>query len=329
MKKEKALTPRDYSFIREPFHTAVADFIEDCRLSGFTVHTIFGYVEGLRSFFLWFEKTIPGATHINDISRQVLTDYQLHLYKAEKKKGGKLSVATQHARMVVVLQFTAWLSKNEKILFDPGAGIHLPKRPKTLPRNYLSHVEINKLLKAPDTTTHLGLRNRAILETLYSTGIRNMELRNLKIADLNQTESWLTIRQGKGSKDRVVPIGKAALHFTQIYLEKTRPLFVRDNKMEFLFLSQHGEKLHPDTINQIINHTAVRAKIKRRISAHALRHTCATAMLRGRADIRHIQEMLGHKSLASTQIYTKVEIADLKRVHTKCHPREKEAIDKK
>jgi integrase/recombinase XerD len=158
--------------------------------------------------------------------------------------------------------------------------------------------------------------------------MRNMELRNLTLSDLNQSDGWLTIRQGKGAKDRVVPLGKAALHFAELYTEKTRPVFAKKN-VEFLFLSQHGEKLHSDTINQIINHTAKKAKIKRKISAHGIRHTCATLMLRGRASIRHIQELLGHKSLSSTERYTRVEITDLKKVHERCHPREKEAIDKK
>jgi integrase/recombinase XerD len=156
-----------------------------------------------------------------------------------------------------------------------------------------------------------------------------MELRNLALQDLNQTDGWLTIRMGKGAKDRVVPLGKAALHFIQLYLEKTRPFFAGKHKIDILFLTQHGEKLHHDTVNQIIEHAAKKARIKRNVSAHAIRHTCATLMLRGRADIRHIQELLGHKSLSSTQIYTKVEISDLKRVHERCHPREKEAIDKK
>jgi integrase/recombinase XerD len=329
MKKEKYKNLKDYSFVGEPFRSAIREYIEDCKAANFSLWTVFAYVEALCAFFSWIKTAAPEVKHFADVTRQILSDYQMHLYSAETKKGGKYSAATQHGRLSSVLRFFSWLTQQEKILINPGSTIQLPKVPKRLPRNYLSQREINKLLKAPDITTHLGLRNRAILETLYSTGIRSMELRNLELADINQTDGYLTIRMGKGAKDRVVPLGKAALHFIQLYSEKTRPVFAAKSKIEILFLTQHGEKMHHDTINQILNHAAKKARIKRRISAHSIRHTCATLMLRGRADIRHIQELLGHKSLSSTQIYTKVEISDLKKVHERCHPREKDAIDKR
>jgi integrase/recombinase XerD len=325
MKKDREL--RDYSHIVEPFRTAIEQYIQECAAANFSRWTVVAYLEALCFFFSWLKINAPGTKHLSDISRQILSDYQLHLFAAEKKKGGKYAAATQHNRLSSVLRFFAWLAENEKILTDPGATIQLARMPQRLPRNYLSQKEMNRLLRAPDITTHLGLHNRAILETFYSTGIRNMELRHLTLADLNQNDAWITIRQGKGRKDRVVPLGKAALHFIQLYLQKTRPYFIESKITDALFVSQHGDPLHQDTINQIIDHAAKKAKIARKISAHALRHTCATAMLRGRADIRYIQELLGHRSLASTQIYTKVEIGDLKKVHERCHPREKEAID--
>jgi integrase/recombinase XerD len=328
MKKEKNQKLRDYSFIAEPFRSAIGQYVADCQGANFSPWTVFHYVEDLCAFFRWLPGAAPGVKNFTDVTRPILSDYQMYLYQAESKRGTKYSIASQHGRLSAVLRFFAWLQQNEKILINPGATIQLPKIPKRLPRNYLSLREINKLLRAPDIGTHLGLRNRAILETLYSTGIRNMELRNLALSDLNQSDAWLTIREGKGAKDRVVPLGKAALHFTSLYLEKTRPIFIK-KEIESLFVSQHGEKLHGDTINQILNHTAKKAKIKRRISAHGIRHTCATLMLRGRASIRHIQELLGHRCLSSTERYTKVEISDLKKVHERCHPREKEAIDKK
>ncbi len=329
MKKEKNLNLRDFSFIPEPFRSAIRAYIADCEAANFSQWTVYQYVESLCAFFSWLKTAAPGVKHFNDVTRPILSDYQMNLYQKEKKRGGKYAAATQHGRLSSVLRFFTWLQQNEKILINPGSTIQLPKVPKRLPRNILSQREINKLLKAPDITTHLGLRNRAMLETLYSTGIRNMELRNLTLADINAADSWLTIRQGKGSKDRVVPLGKAALHFIELYLERTRPYFAGKKNIDILFVTQHGEKLHHDTVNQIIEHAAKKAKIKRNVSAHAIRHTCATLMLKGRASIRHIQELLGHESLASTERYTKVEITDLKKVHERCHPREKEAIDKK
>jgi integrase/recombinase XerD len=189
---------------------------------------------------------------------------------------------------------------------------------------------MQKVLRAPDLSTHMGLRNRTILEVLYSTGMRSSELRNLKTEDINMSDGWITIRYGKGGKDRVVPIGKAAAHFLQLYLDKTRPVLARDKKHDICFVTQYGTApLSYESLNQIVQKTARAAGIRRIITPHALRHTCATLMLRGRADIRHIQELLGHSSLSSTQIYTRVEIGDLKKVHTKCHPREKDPIESK
>lgn len=330
MKKEKYRPPGNFETIGEPFRTAVKGYIADCQTQNFTPSTVFGYSECLRWFFEWLTQAAPGVRKLADLTRQVLSDYQMYLWKAESKHGGgKLSISTQHDRLAAVLRLAEWLLKEERILINPGATIQLPKLPKRLPRNYLSAKEMNRLLSACDLQTHLGLRNRAILETMYSTAIRNMELRNLTLEDLNTRDGYLTIRRGKGDKDRVVPVGKASLHFIDLYLEKSRPVFVGKKKTGYLFVSQHGEKLHADTLNQIIDHAAKKARLKRKITAHGLRHTCATQMLRGRADIRHIQELLGHRSLASTQIYTRVEISDLKRVHQQCHPREKEAIDKK
>jgi integrase/recombinase XerD len=230
--------------------------------------------------------------------------------------------------MGAVVRFCEYLAKEEKILVNPAATIELPKRPRRLFANYLSCREMNRLLKTPDLSTHLGVRNRAILEVLYATGIRNSELRNCKIEDVNLKDGWLTIRSGKGGGERVVPLGKAALHFLGAWMLGSRSRLHQSESSDYLFLSKMGGKLEMTTLNAIIGKAAAAARIKRKVTAHAIRHTCATAMLRGRADIRWIGELLGHASLASTQIYTRVEIADLKRIHHQCHPREKEAIDK-
>jgi len=328
MKEERFHRTRDFSFLKEPFNGAANDYIEQCRatLAGWTV---FAYIERLRYFFLWFLGQYPQSNHLTDISRKVLSDYQIHLWKAENKKGGKLSLSTHRSMLYAVIRFTGWMAKKEMILVDPAATIEVPKKDRRLPRNYLNQKEMNKLLAACDLSTHLGLRNRAILETLYSTGIRNSELRALKLEDCNWSQGYLTVRAGKGGKDRVVPLGKAALHFIGLYFQKTRPLFVERKQTDFLFVTRHGEKIHMEGINDIVHNAAKKAGFKRQISAHGLRHTCATLMLRGRADIRFIQELLGHRSLNSTQIYTRVEITDLKRIHHQCHPREKEPLDKK
>jgi integrase/recombinase XerD len=307
----------------------VKEYLADCKRRGYSARTVYSYDRALRHFCDWLRGEYPGLQAISEINKDILTSYQMFLYGKQSRFGKRLSQETQYHWMGIVLWFFRWLVSSERLLMNPAVSIQLPRRPARIPRNYLSVKEMQKLLRAPNLKTHIGLRNRTILEVLYSTGMRNSELRNLRLEDLNLQDGWITIRAGKGAKDRVVPIGKAALHFILCYLEKTRPKFARESKQPQLFLNQYGKPIGYETLNQIVQRSAKAAGIKRKITPHAIRHTCATAMLRGKADIRHIQELLGHSSLSSTQIYTRVEIGDLKKVHQKCHPREKESIDKR
>lgn len=304
----------------------ITEYLNDCRISGFSPWSIQSYRKALSNFFSWLGEEHPAIKTINAVNRQMIADYQMHLYSVESRFKKRLALQTQYTWMGIVLWFFRWLLQTERLLINPAASIQLPKRPQRIPRNYLSLKEMQKLLRVPDINTHIGLRNQTMLEVFYCTGIRAGELQRLKTEDLNMQDGWLTVRQGKGGKDRVVPLGKAAIHFLQLYMDKTRSKLIRKNKHDILFINQYGGSLSHQTINRMVQRTSLLAGIKRKVTPHALRHTCATLMLRGHADIRHIQEMLGHSSLQSTQIYTRVEIRDLKKVHTRCHPREKEEI---
>jgi len=305
----------------------IAEYLSACGREGFSAWSLRSYRQALSNFCSFIEE-YPAVKSAADLNRQLISKYQMHLYQAEGRRGKRLSLSTQYSWMGIVLWWLRWMAANEKILINPGASIQLPKRAQRIPRNYLSLKEMQKVLCVCDLSTHIGLRNRTILEVLYSTGMRNSELRKLKIEDINMDDGWITIRQGKGKKDRVVPIGKAAVHFLQLYLDKSRPKLCRNQSQEFCFVTQYGTApLSYESLNKIVQTTAKTAGIARVITPHALRHTCATLMLRGHADIRHIQELLGHSSLSSTQIYTRVEIGDLKKVHSKCHPRERDPIE--
>jgi integrase/recombinase XerD len=308
---------------------AATEYLSHCRRAGFSRWTLRAYRRALDNFLAFVKEQYPEAHSVTDLSRQMIAAYQMHLYKTESRYGKRLSLSTQFSWMGVVLWWLRWMLAQQRILINPGASIQLPRRPKRIPRNYLSVKEMQKLLRAPDLETHIGLRDRAILEVLYSTGIRAGELCRLKLEDLNATDGWLTVREGKGGKDRVVPLGRAALHFVQLYLEKTRSTLLHEKNSPFVFANKHGRPLGYVGLNRLVSRNAKLAGIKRPVTPHSLRHTCATQMLRGRADIRHIQELLGHSSLSSTQIYTRVEIGDLKKVHAKCHPRERQPLDKK
>jgi len=307
----------------------IKEYLADCRRRGYSAKTLYSYSQALKHFSQWLAQQHHDVQSAAELNREMIADYQMFLYSRDSRFGKRLALETQYHWMGIVLWFLRWLVQQEKILINPGVSIQLPRRPRRIPRNYLSLREMQKLLRAPNFSTHFGLRNRTILELLYSTGIRSAELRSAKIEDLNLEDGWLTVRGGKGGKDRVVPLGKAAVHFLLSYLQNTRSKLASGKKHNFIFVSQYGGPLGYESLNRIVQQSARAAGIKRKITPHALRHTCATLMLRGKADIRHIQELLGHSSLSSTQIYTRVEIGDLKKVHQKCHPREREAIDKK
>ncbi len=207
---------------------------------------------------------------------------------------------------------------------NPAAELELPRLPKRLPRAVLSVSEMERVLMQPDITSPLGLRDRAILEVLYSTGIRRMELVGLDVSDLDAERGTLLVREGKGAKDRLVPIGERAIRWTEQYLDKARPLLARraltDHAGRVLFLSARGTRIRATKLTERLHQYVVNAGIEKPGSVHIFRHTMATLMHDAGADIRDLQEMLGHAQLSTTEIYTHVSIERLKQVHTETHP---------
>jgi integrase/recombinase XerD len=197
-----------------------------------------------------------------------------------------------------------------------------------MPRSILTIQEINKLLAVPNLHSILGFRDRAILETLYSTGVRNMELRNLTVKDIDFKKRTLQILKGKNSVDRIVPCGMVALEFLGEYIGSVRPYlaersFDGENETDILFLARKGTQLSNYALWKIVKVCARKSGIKKNISAHVLRHTMATHLLEAGLDLRYIQEILGHKSLDSTQVYTRVALGNLKKMYRRYHPRER------
>lgn len=162
-----------------------------------------------------------------------------------------------------------------------------------------------------------------MLELFYSTGLRRSELARLEIHDLNRERQTLQIRQGKGHKDRVVPVGNRVLAWLERYLDEVRPRLLLDVQQRALFLTSYGDPFNPDVLSRMVSKFIKKAEIERPGSCHLMRHTCATHMLEGGADIRFIQQLLGHEKLETTAIYTQVSIEQLKAVHGKTHPAEK------
>jgi len=205
-------------------------------------------------------------------------------------------------------------------LFFPASELELPRLERRLPKHVLTIRESETVLATTNVSEPLGLRDRAILETLYSTGIRRMEVVNLKLYDMDVDRGTLMVRQGKGKKDRMVPIGKRAIGWIEKYLTEVRPRLIIDPNDVTLFLTHLGQGFTTNRLTQLVREYVDAADIGKRGSCHLFRHTMATLMLENGADIRFIQAMLGHAKLETTQIYTQVSIRKLKEIHEATHP---------
>jgi integrase/recombinase XerD len=276
----------------------------------------------LRHFFLWLKDR--DVTRPVDVTRQLLERYRGHVFHEVRIKDGKpRSAEAHHARLVVVRSFFSWLVRRGELLANPASDLDLPKVPRRLPRHVLSVDEAEKILAQPDTSDVLGLRNRASLEVLYSTGMRRGELIGLTLSDLDAGRGTVLIREGKGKKDRVIPIGERAQEWVRKYVDESRPSLAALSPVDdgTLFLSSWGGPLSGNTVTMMVHRYVHDADVKKG-ACHLFRHTMATQMLEHGADVRFIQAMLGHEQLSTTQIYTKVSILKLKEVHTKTHPAE-------
>jgi integrase/recombinase XerD len=290
-------------------------FLEYLKQRGFTPRTLETYRSKLNRFLDYLsvkQKKIPELT-IDD-----LEEYRAALYY-EEYRGRPLSLETQSLQLTVIRMFFKFLAAENLILINPAATLELPKHHQTLPRNVLTVREAGKILEAINSDDLADLRDRAILEVFYSTGIRVSELIGLTLTDFDFDQGLLRV-EGKGAKTRMIPVGAIACYYVKQYL-KIRP--ESSSKTVFRSLRQ-GLPLTRQVVAGICANRALQAGIKKVVTPHTWRHTCATLMLKSGADIRYIQELLGHVSLKTTQIYTRVTVRDLKKVHARCHPREKE-----
>ncbi len=257
----------------------------------------------------------------SDLTTETVEAYQEEIAFTLTSKGTLLSLATQIQMICNVKGFTEYLRDNDYLYQDPGAKIKPPRQPKSLPKVILDEKEIQQLMNAPDMRTNRGYRNRIILEILYDTAIRRLEMSRIKLSDLDLEAGYIRII-GKGNKERVVPLSNRVCKLIKNYLLFVRYAFLQEEDDGHLVLNRWGQRMQPGSIANAVKRCVHLSKIKKKVSTHSLRHSCATHMLRNGAPLRHIQEMLGHESLKSTQIYTRVTINDLKKIHAKYHPGE-------
>lgn len=301
----------------------IARFLEHVAMEHGSPYTIRNYRYGLRPFLDFLRG--QDEEDLARVTADTVYRYQMHLYAAQTRDR-PLSLNTQCGRLTVVRSFFRYLVQRGHVWADPTSGLELPRPKKGLPRGVMTRREVEKVLAQPDPDTPLGLRDKAILEVLYSTGLRNGELRNLTVQDVDIAQEELRVREGKGGRDRVLPLGEIAARYVEQYAKHARPVLAGKNPepVPFLFVNHQGRKLGDNALNYpIVQKYVKRARLSKRVTPHSFRHTCATHMLKGRANIRHIQALLGHKSLETTQIYTRVEVGDLKREHRRTHPRER------
>lgn len=230
-----------------------------------------------------------------------------------------LSPRSMARKSSAIKGFYRFLLRENIIAIDPTALLERPRIGKPLPK-VLSLAEVERILEQPKLTTSFGLRDRAILEILYATGIRESELIEMKIGNLNTMAEFLTVI-GKGGRERIVPVGKPAISAINEYMFKGRNQLLKDISERTLFLNPYGKPISRMGLWKIIRKYALMAGINRDISPHVFRHSCATHMLEGGASIVAVQEMLGHVDVSTTQIYTHLTGKDLKNVHKKFHPR--------
>jgi integrase/recombinase XerD len=303
---------------RNPLNLYMASFLEWSAARGLTQQTIETRQNALRRFIAWCDER--ELKQPQDVTLPILERYQRHLYHYRKPNGEPLGFGTQQAQLVPLKAFFQWAARERHLLYNPASELLLPRLPRRLPKHILSVADIESLINRPDTSTPAGVRDRAMLETLYSTGIRRMELVQLELYDVDIRGGSVTVRGGKGGRDRVVPVGERACAWIDRYLDEVRPLLVASHDGGRCFLTDFGEPFEKNRLGDLVKGYIERAGFKVIGSCHLFRHAMATHMLENGADIRYIQAILGHADLDTTAIYTQVSIHKLKQIHAATHP---------
>lgn len=301
-----------------PLHPYLEAWVAWALAAGFSEQTTATRRFAIQRFILWCdERSIAKPV---DITRPVLERYQRTLYQYRKSNGAPLSVIAQLGLLNALVAWFRWMVRQNHLLHNPAADLQLPKKPQALPKTLLTVQQVETILNQADPTTLLGVRNRAIMEVFYSTGIRRMEMLHLKQYDLDTEHGTLMIRQGKGRKDRFLPIGQRACKWADKYLLEVRPQILSGFDDQTLFLDDFGAPMSARFVGDLMRRHVEAIGITTPGACHLFRHAMATHMLENGADIRFIQAMLGHANLETTQLYTQVSISKLKEIHTATHP---------
>jgi len=305
------------------FDDLITRFLGDLQIRNYSARTVAEYGYSLRALAHFLEQR--HLADLQSVTTATLTEFQRWFYYQPTRRGAARGVGDQNRTLAAVKTCFRFLKNEGYLARDPAESVEYAREPQRLPRNVLTLQEAKRILDAVDTTTLLGYRDRTILEVFYATGLRRGELCNLCLEDANLEEELLRINGGKGAKDRVVPLGRVACQFLETYIKGIRPRLLKGRVSDRLFLSQMSLPIVPNTVRVIVQKHAKLAGIKKHMTCHVWRHTVATHLLKNNANLRHVQDLLGHRSLATTERYLRLTITDLKEAHRKFHPREKGA----
>jgi len=291
------------------------------QVRGYSKNTLHRRESDIRRFIGWCDER--SLNHPNQVTKPILESYQRYLFHYRQANDRPLSPTSQNHYLTSIRRYFKWLTQENYLLYNPASELIIIQPTPSLPV-VLSVEEINKLMQQPDTTTAAGIRDRAMLELFYSSGIRRSELCHLKLKDISITRKTLYVRQGKGNKDRLLPIGESALAWLQHYMNQARHKYVTDIHEETLFLNDYGDGFRDNKLGDKVKRFMKNAGIDVLGSCHLLRHAMATHMLENGAELRYIQAMLGHANVSTTQIYTHVSIRKLQEVHKQTHPSDRD-----
>jgi integrase/recombinase XerD len=291
----------------------ITEFKNHLKASGYTEGTVECYCQYLGYFLDYLRE--HGITDLKKVNHQTVLDYQA------KVMAMPLAMETKALRIRPIKRMFEYLVESHRLLIDPTEGIVETNRKHRKMAPVLTVDEMKRLLLQPNLSLKSHIRNRAIMEVMYSTGIRLDELLNIEVYHVDLKDRVLYIRKAKGRKQRVVPLGKEAIKYLREYLERIRPWWARKNRKERkLFLNHYGFPFNPQSVRGFLRIYRIAAKIKKPVSPHTFRRTCATHLLQQGADIRYVQKLLGHSNISTTQFYTKVMPVDVKETHNKTHP---------
>jgi integrase/recombinase XerD len=301
----------------ESLQTLLTEFVEAQRVRRLATATIDGRRHCLDAFFKYLAGA--GVEDIRAVTRQHVRDYQSWLVSQ-----GIFKIATVHARVVALRRLFEHLENTDAILVNPCVGLRLPKLPDRLPRNVLTLQEVKAVLQQPDTQTPKGIRDRAILEVFYSTGLRAAEMAALTIHDVDTQNGFVRVNKGKGGKDRVVPMGYTASRYVREYLREVRAKWSVENREERALWLASIKPHRPITKQMMLVMMKAHGKaagLAKHVTPHVWRHTCATHMIANGSNVTYVQRLLGHRCLETTQIYTRVAIPEVKVTYQKSGPK--------